>query len=166
MNRGFLGYDASFMLDAVVCALALIVPALAFSIWQVKFGRCYRLHRNLQIGLGIVLLIAVGAFEIDLQLYHGGWENVVNRPGETARLAGDELAFARKVLRVHLVFAITTPLLWGTTIALALRRFPSPPVPGPHSRLHKALAWSSTIDITLTAITGLAFYYFAFVARP
>ncbi|MEX0716204.1 MAG: DUF420 domain-containing protein [Planctomycetaceae bacterium] len=163
MSRGFLGNDASLMLDVVVCALVLVVPVLAFSVWRVKFARSYRPHRNLQLGLGAVLLVAVGAFEIDLQLYHGGWQNVVNRPGETPRLVGAELAFARTVLRVHLVFAITTPLLWAATIVLALRRFSSPPAPGAHSRTHKLLGWLSTIDLGLTSVTGLAFYYFAFV---
>ena len=81
MTDGFLGYDASFMLDVVVCALALVVPALAWSIWLVKARRAYALHRNVQIVLGIVLLISVAAFEYDLQIVLGGWLNVVNRPG-------------------------------------------------------------------------------------
>lgn len=164
MSRGFLGNDASLMLDVVVCALVLIVPVLAYSIRQARTGRNYRLHRNLQLGIGAVLLVAVGAFEIDLQMYHGGWQNVVNRPGESPRLAGEELAFARLVLRVHLVFAISTPLLLAATTVLALRRFPSPPRPGAHSRTHKVLGWLSTVDLGLTSLTGLAFYYVAFVA--
>lgn len=163
MQNGFLGYDTSFMLDVVVCALVAVVPVLAWSLYVVKFRKNYTLHRNLQIGLGLVLLVAVAAFEVDLQLVHGGWENVVNKPDQPARLTGDDLESARRVLWVHLVFAISTPLLWATTIVLALKRFPSPPVPGEHSRLHKRLGWLSTIDITLTAVTGLAFYYVAFM---
>lgn len=164
MTNGFLGYNASFMLDVVVCALALVVPALAWSIWLVKARRAYAVHRNVQIALGIVLLITVAAFEYDLQMVHGGWLNVVNRPGESPRLQGEALGFVRTVLRIHLVFAISTPLLWGATLWLALRRFPNPPRPSAHSRLHKVLGWASTVDITLTSVTGLAFYYFAFVA--
>ena len=70
MSRGFLGNDASFMLDAVVCALALLLPALAWSIWLVKTRRAWALHRNVQIALGVVLVLAVAAFEIDLQVIH------------------------------------------------------------------------------------------------
>jgi putative membrane protein len=163
--HGFLGYDASFMLDVVVCALVLVVPVLLFSLYQVKYRRRYALHRNVQLGLAAVLLLAVAAFEVDLQLVHGGWENVVNKPGAAApRMTADELARVRPVLWIHLVFAISTPLLWALTITLALRRFPSPPVPGPHSRLHVRLAWASTIDLVLTSVTGLWFYYVAFVA--
>lgn len=152
------------MLDFVVCALVLIVPALVFSLFLVKAKRNYLAHRNLQIGIAIVLLVAVAAFEIDLQLIHGGWENVVNKNLDQPRLNPTELNFVRNVLWIHLVFAISTPVFWVATIVLALKRMPSPPAPCDHSPLHRRLGWISTIDITLTSITGLIFYYFAFVA--
>lgn len=164
MSDGFLGYDTSFMLDVVVCALAVLVPLLACSLYVVKAHRAFTLHRNLQIALGLVLLVAVTAFEIDLQLVHGGWLNIANKDSESPRLVGDRLTRAQRVLRVHLAFAISTPVLWSLTTALALRRYPNPPGPGPHSRLHKALGWLSVADLVLTSATGLAFYYVAFVA--
>jgi putative membrane protein len=163
MTNGFLGYNTTFMLDFVVCALVLIVPVLAFSVYQVKVRHNYRLHRNLQLFLGVTLLVAVAAFEVDVQFIHGGWENIVNREGQPPRLAGDALADVRRILYVHLCFAISTPLLWATTIVLALKRFPSPPQPGEHSRLHNRLAWLSTLDLVATSVTGLWFYYSAFV---
>ena len=43
-------------------------------------------------------------------------------------------------LYVHLVFAVSTVILWPTTIVLALRNFPNPPMPGQHSRIHMPLA--------------------------
>jgi hypothetical protein len=162
MQDGFLGYKSSFMLDFVVVALVLIVPILLFSLYTVKVRKDFTLHRNLQLLLGIVLLVAVAAFEVDLRL-QGGWQAVVNK-GEP-KLTSDKLATVAKLLYVHLVFAISTPFLWIATITLALRRFPNPPHPGPHSRLHKTLGWLSTIDITLTSVTGLVFYYVAFVVR-
>jgi putative membrane protein len=164
MANGFLGNDASFMLDLVVVALIAVVPALLYSIYLVKFRGQYLLHRNMQVALGIVLLLTVGAFEVDLQLVHGGWENVVNKPNAEPRLTGEALESVRNVLWIHLIFAVSTPLFWATTICLALKRFPSPPVPGAHSGLHKKLGWASAIDITLTSVTGLWFYYVAFVA--
>lgn len=164
LQHGFLGYDASFMLDVVVCALVLVVPVLLFSIASVKFGKRFALHKTLQLGLAAVLLLAVAAFEVDLQLVHGGWENVVNKDPGNPRLSASELASVQRVLWIHLVFAISTPFLWAVTIVYALKRFPSPPAPGEHSRLHRVLAWASTIDITLTSVTGLWFYYAAFIA--
>ena len=162
MSSGFLGFDSSFMLDFVVSALALIVPVLLYSLWVVKVHKQYRLHRNLQLGLGIILLIAVGAFELDMRL-HGGWERIVNKDPEDPRLTGDALRHVRLVLYTHLIFAISTPVLWAVTIIQALRRFANPPLPGPHSRLHKTLGWLSVGDIVLTSATGLWFYYVAFV---
>ena len=163
MSNGFLGNDASLMLDVVVCALVLVVPTLLFSIFLVKVRRKYLWHRNIQVGLGIVLLLTVAAFEIDIRV-QGGWEAIVNKPDQPPRISGDQLVYVWNVLCLHLVFAISTPLLWVTTIVLALKRFPSPPVPGAHSGLHKKLGWASTIDITLTSVTGLYWYSIAFMA--
>jgi hypothetical protein len=162
-KHGFLGNDASLMLDVVVTALALVVPVLMASIWLVRVRRRYTAHKRIQLGLAVVLLLTVAAFEVDMQWVHGGWENVVNKNPQSPRLVGDDLRFVRSVLYVHLIFAVTTPLLWALTIALALRRMPSPPGPSPHSRLHKILGWASTVDLVLTSATGLGFYYSAFV---
>ena len=162
MTDGFLGYRTSFMLDFVVVALILIVPILVYSLYVVKVQHKYVLHRNLQLLLGIILLVAVGLFEIDLQLVQGGWAKVVSK--RPTPLTAEQLNFVQTVLRVHLIFAISTPFLWAATIVLAMRRMPSPPGPSQHSRLHKSLGWISTIDIVLTSVTGLIFYYFAFVA--
>lgn len=163
MKDGFLGFRTSFMLDFVVTALVLIVPVLLYSLVAVKFQRRYGLHRRLQLLLGVVLLVAVGLFEIDLQWIQGGWLNVVGK--REVKLTQEQLAFVRQVLYLHLCFAISTPLLWATTIGLALRYMPSPPQPCSHSQLHKTMGWLSTIDIVLTSVTGLVFYYFAFVAK-
>ena len=163
MQDGFLGYRTSFMLDFVVVSLVLIVPVLVYSLIAVKVQHRYVLHRKLQLLLGVVLLVAVGLFEVDLQWIQGGWLNVVGK--REIALTEEQLAFVRRVLRIHLCFAVSTPLLWATTIGLALRHMPSPPQPSPHSKLHKTLGWLSAIDIVLTSVTGLVFYYFAFVAR-
>ena len=161
---GFLGFRTSFMLDFVVCALVIVVPLLLYSLWLVKSKRAYSAHKRMQLALGVILLLAVTAFEVDLHVVHGGWDNIVRKsyPEETA--LAEKVAEVKPYLYTHLLFAGTTPFLWAATIVLALKRFGSPPEPGPHSRLHKTLGWLSTIDITLTAVTGLLFYYIAFVA--
>ncbi len=163
LENGFLGYNASFMLDFVVCALILVVPVLIYSLYLVKIQKRFTAHRNVQLGLAVVLLIAVGLFEVDLQLVHGGWENVVNKDARNPRLASETLEFVEKILWVHLVFAISTPILWAVTIVLALKRFPKPVMPGTHSSLHRKLGWASMLDLVLTSITGLIFYYYAFM---
>lgn len=160
--HGFLGYDASFMLDVVIVALVLIVPVLVWSIRLAKTGQ-YQLHKTVQLTLATVLLLAVTAFEVDLQWLHGGWENVVNKNVDSPRLSEDAMTFVRRVLWVHLIFAVSTPVLWITTIVLALKRMPTPPAPCEHSPLHCKLGWLSAMDLVLTATTGMAFYYFAFM---
>lgn len=159
MSDGFLGYKTSFMLDLVVVALVVVVPLLLYSLYAVKIQKQFTKHRNLQVLLGVVLLVAVGLFEIDLQIVHKGWENIIHK----REVTDVQFANARQVLHIHLIFAVTTPLLWGTTLVLAWRRFASPPQPGSHSRWHKILGWLSTIDLTMTSVTGLWFYYVAFV---
>ncbi len=160
MKTGFLGNNASFMLDLVACALAVVVPLLVYSLYLVKVRRNYTGHRNLQVLLGVVLLVTVGMFEVDMRLQQGISGILAKRP--VPLTAGQRLFFDR-ILAVHLVFAISTVFLWATTLSLALRRMPAPPGPCPHSPLHKWLGWIAAIDITLTAITGLMVYYFGFI---
>lgn len=163
MSYGFLGHHATFMLDVVVCALVLVVPTLAGSIYLVKVRHNYLWHRRIQLALAGVLLLTVAAFEVDVQAIHGGWENIVRRAQPD--MPAESLAFAHQVLQIHLLFATSTPLLWGLTVGLALRGFGNPPVPGRHSSLHRWLGWISAADLVLTSVTGLLFYYFAFVSR-
>ncbi len=162
MQHGFLGYQSTFMLDFVVTALALIVPALLVSLYLVKVRRNFSAHRNLQLVLSGVLLAAVTAFEVDVQLVHGGWELIVGK--REPALSAEALAGVKQALQIHLVFAISTPLLWAITVVLALKRMPNPPGPCDHSRVHKSLGWLSVIDLVLTSVTGLIFYYRAFIA--
>lgn len=160
MAKGFLGYPSTLMLDAVVCALALVVPVLFFSIYLVKFRRLYLWHRRLQTGLGIALLITVCLFEIDMR-WHGGWQAILKQ--RSVQLTDEQFQWVSRVLLVHLVFAVSAVVLWSVTLTHGWRRIPHPPQPSPHSGLHKALGWSSTISLTLTSITGLVFYYYAFM---
>lgn len=163
MGSGFLGFPSStLMLDVVVSALVLVVPILLFSLFLVKVRKNFTAHRNVQLLLAVVLLIAVVLFEIDIRL-HGGWEQIVNRP--EGRITPERMETIRQSLYVHLVFAISTPIVWGITIVGALRKFANPPVPSPYSRVHKVLGWVSVIDLTMTSVTGLMFYYLAFIAK-
>ncbi|MBI5757361.1 MAG: DUF420 domain-containing protein [Planctomycetales bacterium] len=160
MTDGFLGYKSSFMLDVVALSLVLVVPLLVWSLYLVKVMRRYGAHRRLQTLLGLVLLVAVSAFEIDMRM-QGGIDGILaKRP---VPLTSDQRSFFNGLLAVHLVFAVSTVLLWGLTLILAWKRTPHPPAPSPHSRLHKRLGWMSAIDITLTAITGLMVYYFGII---
>lgn len=159
MLPGFLpvARPSTFMLDVVVLAMIAVLPVLTWSIYLVKVRRNYQLHKRVQIGLGLTLLVAVVLFEVDMR-YVGGWKVLAK---ESPYFGG----WLDRELYVHLFFSVTTTLLWIVTMMQALRRFPNPPMPGEYSAKHRRLAKLSAAFMYATAITGWTFYYMAFMAR-
>jgi len=153
---GFLGTRASLMLDVLVLGMLAVVAVLLWSVYQVKFRRRYQLHKWTQIMLGAVVLVVVVLFEVDIRLH--GWE--MRASGIENGRAPSPVWYA---LYVHLVFAVSSLILWPVTIYLALRNFPNPPQPSAHSRVHVPLARTAAVDMVMTAITGWIFYWLAFV---
>lgn len=158
--EGFLPWRGSFMLDVVVVAMLAVLPLLAWSIQLAKQKR-FALHKAVQITLATVLLAAVTLFEVDMRLT--GW---VDRAKDSPYFQTDHKwsCPAGVSLLVHLCFAIPTLLLWIYVVAQALRKFPSPPSPGPHSAAHRRFGKLAGIGLFMTAMTGWAFYYLAFIA--
>ncbi len=117
--NGFLGTRASIMLDVVFLAMFLLLPVLAWSIWQVRYRRRYTLHKRTNLTIAAILLIAVLAFEIDMQ-FISGWRDA--QPPSPYWPHG-----VMTSLYVHLVFSISTTLLWIYVVAGALRNIPVPP---------------------------------------
>ena len=160
-STGFLGTRGSLMLDVVFLAMFAVLPLLALSIYLVKRKK-YALHKTINLILGIVLLIAVLAFEVDMRFFTD-WEILA----EKSPYFHPEAKWTSVVglaLIIHLCFAIPTLLLWIYVIVQALRKFPSPPLPGDHSRSHIQFAKLAAGGMFMTALTGSVFYYLAFVA--
>ena len=157
---GFLGTRASIMLDVVFLAMFAVVPVLGLSIYLVKQGK-YNLHKWIQIVTGVVLLIAVVAFEVDMRLFTDWERRAEPSPYYTAVGEWNVVWYA---LTFHLFSAVPAPILWIVVIVRALRRFPSPPVPGAHSASHTRWAWIATLAMVMTSVSGWVFYYLAFVA--
>jgi hypothetical protein len=156
MAPGFLGTPASLMLDVVVCSLTLVVPALLWSIYLARFKRSFSLHKRVQLVLGVVLLIVVVLFEVDMRLQGGFWEMA-----KESSYYGTP--FLRNLLRIHLTFSISTVFIWAATYAAALRYFSSPPRPGAFSPKHKIMAWIAVVDMVGTIVTGLMVYIYGFI---
>ncbi len=155
MFDGFIPYSrATLMLDLVTVAMVIIIPMLAWSLYQVRVHRNYALHGKVQLILGTSLLVAVLLFEIDMRLH--GWRHLAT----ASRFYGNWL---NPVLYVHLFFAISTTILWIWTIVGAVRGFAKPPAPGPYSVKHKNVAIFAAIGMFCTAITGWTFYVMAFI---
>lgn len=153
---GFLGTRAPLILDVLCLAMLAVMIVLAWSIYLVKVRRQYALHKRIQVALGLILLAVIVLFELDIRLH--GWQDRA-----AGQIGGQAPAAAVTALYVHLVFAVSTVALWISTTVLALRRFPEPPLPAPHSRVHKILGWIASVDMGFTTLSGWVFYWFAFV---
>lgn len=152
---GFLSTRASLMLDVVAVAMIAIVPLLGWSVYLVRYRRRFLLHKRIQLVLGGVLLVTVALFEIDMRV--SGWrERAVASP-----YYGPWVDYS---LAIHLVFAVSTALLWIFVTVQALRFLPSPPAPNWYSPRHRFWARLAALDMLLTALTGWTFYWLAFVA--
>lgn len=149
------------MLDVVFVAMFLAIPVLWYSI-QLAKKKKYELHKKVQLALATVLLIAVGAFEIDMQMLTEWEERAAASPYfDLANKWGCTVGIS---LLVHLSFAIPTLVLWIYVIVQAMRLFPSPARPSKHSSTHHSLGKLAGIGLFMTSLTGWIFYYLAFVA--
>src|SRR5688500_17435475 len=102
---GFLGTRATLMLDLLVVAMLLVMLVLVWSVYQVKYCRRYQLHKWTQITLAAILRVTVIFFEVDIRLH--GWT------GRAAgQVGGKPTAVVWYALYIHLVFAVTTVVLW------------------------------------------------------
>lgn len=153
---GILGTRAPLMLDLLFLAMFVVVLVLGWSVYQVKYRRRYRLHKWVQVVLGVALLTAVVIFEIDIRLH--GWEERA-----AGAIGGGAARDVWAMLYVHLAFAVSSVVLWPVVIIRALKKFPNPPAPAPHSASHILWARIAAIDMVLTSVTGWIFYWMAFV---
>lgn len=151
-----LGTRASLMLDLVFLAMFLVLPLMIWSICQARQGK-YLLHKRVQLALAAVLLVTVVLFEVEMRLV--GWEHRANPAGPVSTRV-------QAALYVHLVFAVSTALLWVFVVVQAIRKIPSPPGPSPYSRSHVFWARLAAWDMGLTAVTGWIFYLLAFILPP
>ena len=100
------------MLDIVFVAMFAVVPVLIYSVLLVKNRRKYLTHKRLQIALGTILLVAVAAFEIDMQLFTDWRQRALASPYYAPKAWSPVMTS----LVVHLAFAIPTLVIWIWTI--------------------------------------------------
>jgi len=153
--NGFLGSRASLGTDLVFVALFAVIPLLAWSV-QLARRQHYRWHKQAQLAIAAALLVAIVIFEIDMRFVSGWKPRAVDSPWWPGGVW--------TALSVHLVFAISTVVLWIWVVWEAVRRFPVPPAPAAHSRRHRLMGRLAAADLVLTSLTGWIFYWFAFVA--
>lgn len=156
---GFLGSRASFGMDLVMVVLIALLPVLTWSIYLVHYRQAYKAHKRLQILIAAALFLAIVIFELDVRLF-SDWKIRAAAAGQNPWWPAGVLT----ALAIHLVFAISTLVLWVWVIWEAFLRFPVPPTPGTHGPRHRVMARLAALDLMVTAITGTIFYWLAFVA--
>ena len=147
------GSRASLAIDMLAIATVLTALLLLLSIYVVRVRRNFKQHRHLQIFTSVLLLVALFFFEIQVRIY--GWR-------EQAQ-GSSFFVWLSPLLTVHITLAVSAAITWVVTLALALRRFPSPPMPTTYSRSHKKMALLTVVLMYLTVSSGLLFYTMAFV---
>jgi len=156
MMGGFIpGSRASLAIDTIITVTIAILPIFTFSLYMVRIRRNYALHKKIQIFLGLLLLVALSLFEVEIRIF--GWR-------QYAEPSPYYSTWVFPVLFIHLLFALTTTVLWSTTTIQAIRHFGIPPRPGPYSKEHLRLARAATISMYGTGITSAIFYWIAFLA--
>lgn len=161
LANGFLPTRGSFMLDVVFLAMFLIVAVMLFSIYLVRYLRKIELHRKIQIVLATVLAVAIIAFEIDVR-FLTDWRKLAEASPFYENGTVDFW------LWFHLLFAIPTPFVWIYVIVMAVRKFQSSPGGvgqfGDYAATHRLWGRIAAVLMIMTAVTGCAFYWIAFVA--
>ena len=144
------------MLDTIFLAMFALVLVMLVSIGIVRFAKRYELHRKIQTTLAVVLLVAIVGFEIEMRFFVDWRELALASPFY-------ESGTVDWLLLIHLCFAIPTPVVWAMLIWRAYRHYD-------HQHLHQHAAWHRCWGriaaglMVMTAVTGCAFYWLAFVA--
>lgn len=150
------GARCSVLMDIVVVSMIVILPLLWYSYKKVRFERQYRLHKNIQLTMFIILFFVVLLFEYDMQRSGAIFEMVKGS-------AYENTFFLNFMIYFHTFLSITTSLIWLVLIILSLIKFGSNPRPGRFSKTHKLWGRIGMWDMALTCVTGLILYIFGFV---
>lgn len=153
------------MLDVVVIAMIFVLLVMAFSIWLARYRRQLEWHKRIQLTLGVVLLLALAAFEVDMQFLTEWEARAAESPyfpadyeagGKWSSITGTSLA-------IHLCFAIPTAVVWIWVIVV---RCVTSPNHLRRMRIRRATSsWRiAAVSMTFTAVSGWIFYWLAFVA--
>ena len=153
--QGFFGTRADLMMDIVIVAFMIIMPILFVS-WRKARANNYATHSKIQIGLSIVLAIAVILFETDLKL-----------SGGMAELTKDSVYFDTNTLNYwmwgHTLVAIITTLLWIVLMTLSIKKFKLPPKTNAFRNVHRPLGFTTMAFMYATGLSSFPLYYYGFM---
>jgi len=143
-------------MDIVVVSMAIILPLLWYFYRKVRHERKYRVHKNIQVTMSLILLFVVLLFEYDMQ-QHGGIFAMVKESSYAGTF------FLNFIIYLHTFLSITTSIIWIYLVIASLKKFGKDPKPGKFSRTHRLWGKIGMWDMALTCITGLMVYVYGFV---
>jgi hypothetical protein len=150
------GARCDILMDIVVISMAIILPLLWYSYKKVKVDRNYKLHKNIQLTMFIILFVVVILFEYDMK-QNGGIFAMVQGS------AYEGTFFLNFMIYFHTFLSVTTSLIWILLVIASLIKFGKNPRPGKFSRTHRLWGKIGMWDMALTCITGLILYVIGFI---
>lgn len=135
--------------------MVIILPLLWYSVKKVRDDRNYKLHKNIQLIMFVILFFVVLLFEYDMQ--HGGIFEMVKGSSYESTF------FLNFMIYFHTFLFITTSLIWTILIIASLIKFGKNPRLGKFSRTHRLWAKIGMWVMALTCITGVILYIYGFV---
>lgn len=99
------GARCDVLMDIVVVSMIIILPLLWYSFKKVKVERNYKLHKNIQLIMFIILFFVVLLFEYDMKQNGGIFEMVKGSSYEGT-------FFLNFMIYFHTLLSITTSLIW------------------------------------------------------
>jgi len=152
---GFFGTNADLLMDLVIVAFIIIIPALIIS-WRMARKNDHVAHSKLQLTLGIILGVAVAIFEVDLSM-----------AGGMAELTKDSAYFGTPTLNNwmygHTIVAILTTLFWLVLIVMSMKKFKFPPKSNAFKKIHKPVGIISMLLMFATGLSSFPLYYYGFM---
>ncbi|WP_101760160.1 DUF420 domain-containing protein [Oceanicoccus sp. KOV_DT_Chl] len=154
LPQGFLGTRGDILMDLVILAFFIILPALLFS-WHKVRNQDYVTHKKVQLSLASILAVAVVLFEADLKLSGGIFEL-------TKASSYNGTTLLNSLIYGHTLVAILTTLIWIVLIILSLKKFDKPPAPNHFSKTHKRWGTLGMLSMIATGTSAFPLYYYGF----
>lgn len=152
---GFLGSRADLLFDLIMVSILGIAPTLVIS-WRLARQGAYTAHKRVQIVLTLVLTGVLVLFELNLKSKGGFY--ALTRDSRFA-----DTWVLPTCLFVHLLFAVSTAVIWISLLSVSIVRFSTPPLPNDFSRAHRFWGRLAIIDLLLTAVTAVGLYVIGFI---
>lgn len=110
------GARCDVLMDIVVVSMVIILPLLWYSFKKVKHEHQYKLHKNIQLTMFIILFFVVLLFEYDMKQNGGIFEMVKGS-------AYEDTLFLNFMIYFHTFLSITTSVIWIILIFASLIKF-------------------------------------------